>query len=173
MGLMMYFFWESLPCHGHVLPSLQRLHLEGHACEGSVPAMVDLAPNLTHLRLSKLEQSIYLPSVIKAVVAKLHARKITQSCHMAIPSSSTATPVHQKILLIQPRPPPRWGCGNAAGRHGRVMAELRTAVRNDPHRMTVLLDSQTDPCRDELDRDAKDFWLGRIIGGPGCWIGYQ
>ncbi|KDQ60323.1 hypothetical protein JAAARDRAFT_56231 [Jaapia argillacea MUCL 33604] len=148
------------------------LHLEGYVCQESVPTMVDLTPNLTHLRLSKLEQAFFLPSIIQTVVAKLHARKMTQSCHASMSSSSTTTLVPQQIL-IQPRPPLRWGCGNAAGRHGRVMAELMTAVRNDTHRMTVLLDSQPDPCGDELDQDAKDFWLDRIIGGPGCWVGHH
>ncbi|KDQ49027.1 hypothetical protein JAAARDRAFT_43132 [Jaapia argillacea MUCL 33604] len=47
------------------------------------------------------------------------------------------------------------------------MAELKTAVSNDPHRMTASLDSQPEPCGDD-DQEAKDFWLDRIIGGPGC-----
>ncbi|KDQ62127.1 hypothetical protein JAAARDRAFT_30033 [Jaapia argillacea MUCL 33604] len=153
--------WESDPVSLHPLPTLRRLHLEGRTRD-AVVTLVDLAPNLTHIQLSSIEQG----SSIRAVIKQFHSRDVADHGNLSL---STTRPSARRILL-QPRTPRTFGCGLAYSHHFRRMRDLMDAASSDPFGIVTVLESKRDPgMGEELDQEAKDFWLDRIDGGQGCW----
>ncbi|KDQ49028.1 hypothetical protein JAAARDRAFT_305214 [Jaapia argillacea MUCL 33604] len=80
-------------------PFAKTLHRR-FSLSGERPSHGRPRPKLDTFASVQIGAVTFLPSVIQAAVATLHARKITPTCDMSMPSSSTTTPVPQKIPLI-------------------------------------------------------------------------
>ncbi|KDQ62128.1 hypothetical protein JAAARDRAFT_54144 [Jaapia argillacea MUCL 33604] len=152
--------WSN-PESPHSLPTLRRLHLQGCTRNAVVP-LVRLAPNLTHIRMSSIEHG----SSIRAIIEEFHSRDVADHGDS---SPSTTRPSARRILL-QPRAPRTSGCAYAFWRQEGRRSDFEDAVRSDSFGMVTVLEPKRDPGHgDELDQEAKDFWLDRNDGGEGCW----
>ncbi|KDQ62126.1 hypothetical protein JAAARDRAFT_449886 [Jaapia argillacea MUCL 33604] len=153
----------------HRVPSLRRLHIQGICFGDAIQPLVELTPNLTHLRMSGLEHAVSISRSIGAALAVFQSQDEVRERDVADASNPQSTrPVRR--VLVQPRPPRRFGCGFAYGQYASAMTEIERAASNDPERRVMVLKPQVSTLiGDELVKEAKGFWLDRVQGGEGCW----
>ncbi|KDQ51223.1 hypothetical protein JAAARDRAFT_211195 [Jaapia argillacea MUCL 33604] len=190
-------------CSGHTswnpstpnpLPSLRRLHLAGrYFSESQIISLAHNAPALIHLRLSGMEDNIFLRFALNHLLGSKESDWDTDSDSEWGPSSSPSCRhmYHRSLknVLVQTRPPTMFGCSHAARTYHAALTSLQSLqvetsssspgetsseskagpdIQEEVERVTFLKPGKRDK-PDAYALEAKTFWLARLAGGMGCW----
>ncbi|KDQ55086.1 hypothetical protein JAAARDRAFT_340828 [Jaapia argillacea MUCL 33604] len=149
-----------IPEEHPTLPSLRRLHLAGPKVD--LPNGLKLAPSLTHLRLSGMDEIIMIPQLLKAVPGLCLGGE-------EFPSPSTPHPL-QSIRQIQIHRIPRsLGFGVVRQAYRSACSRTEEFLADHPSDKVSLTNGNLREVRKHIAMEARMIWQDRLKGGLGCW----
>lgn len=147
--------------------SLRRLHLrKSWSVPGLyfLPHIARLAPNVTHLLFSDLQQDTWVGSHMPVALGLADP-----SAHDR--TSMTPFPASVKHVLIRPGSAPSRGkCGTSQFKYSILMADGKELQKMD-NRVKLLPAGDDGREGGHYSPIREDDWLDRIVGGVGCWDG--
>ncbi|KIM79012.1 hypothetical protein PILCRDRAFT_823878 [Piloderma croceum F 1598] len=146
------------PCH-----RLRRLHIAQCHTNDLFGGIGRLAPFLTHLRFSGLQQESWFGADLEVALG-IHEETPGHSWRKPVPK----LPSTVETVFVKPaEPPPRGGwCGTPAVSYGTLLRHLRSLNEKDDRFVLLRAPEEWMPSQN-IDEGAD--WLDRIAGGEGCW----
>jgi len=146
------------PCY-----QLRRLHITQCRTNDLFGSIRALAPFLTHLRFSGLQQESWFGADLEVALGISE-----ELAGYSLKQPVTRLPLSVQKVFVRPAAPPFRGgwCGTASVSYGTLLRHLRSL--NEKEDRFVLLKAQKEWTSSQIICEEGD-WLDRIGGGEGCW----